>query len=87
MRLYQIRAGYTAKHLQNIYARLQVSSHTPLQSPAHLTQTSPPCKRKAIAAVASSAAISQLSHRLTGRHRTGADGLDMQWILTSGYGF
>jgi hypothetical protein len=31
--------------------------------------------------------LSRLSHRLVGRHRTGADGLDIQWILTCGYGF
>src|SRR6266496_1466549 len=31
--------------------------------------------------------ISQLSHRLAGRHQTMADGLDIQWTLTCGYGF
>jgi hypothetical protein len=30
---------------------------------------------------------SRLSHRLTGRHRTRPDGLDIQWTLTCGYGF
>jgi hypothetical protein len=30
--------------------------------------------------------LSRLSHRLTGRHQTRADGLDFQWILTCGYG-
>jgi hypothetical protein len=33
------------------------------------------------------AGLSRLSHRLTGRHGTRADGLDMQWTLTCGYGF
>jgi hypothetical protein len=31
-------------------------------------------------------AVSQFSHGLTGRHRTTADGLDIHWILTWGYG-
>jgi hypothetical protein len=31
--------------------------------------------------------ISQLSHRLTGRHRTRADGPDIKWTLSCGYGF
>jgi len=31
--------------------------------------------------------ISQLSHRLAGRHRTRADGPDIEWTLTCGYGF
>ena len=31
--------------------------------------------------------LSQISHRLTGRHWTRADGLDIQWTLTCGYGF
>jgi hypothetical protein len=35
---------------------------------------------------ASSATISQLSHRLAGRHRTRADGLDLRRTLTCGYG-
>jgi hypothetical protein len=30
--------------------------------------------------------LSRLSHRLTGRHRTKADGLDIQWTLTCRYG-
>ncbi len=48
------------------------------QSPAR-SQTPPPCDGKASAAVtASSRAISQLSHGLAGRHRTRADGLDIE---------
>jgi hypothetical protein len=31
--------------------------------------------------------ISRLSHRLTGLHRTKADGWDIQWALTCGYGY
>ena len=31
--------------------------------------------------------LSQPSHRLTGRHRTQADSLDIRRILTCGYGF
>ena len=33
------------------------------------------------------AELSRLSHRLTGRPRARADGLDIQWTLTCGYGF
>src|SRR5262249_22617336 len=35
----------------------------------------------------SEAGLSRLSHRLTGRHRTRADGLDIQWTLACGYRF
>ena len=31
--------------------------------------------------------LSQPSHRLTGRHRTRADSLDIRRILTCGFGF
>ena len=31
--------------------------------------------------------LSRRSHRLTGRHRTRPDGLDIQWTVTCGYGF
>jgi hypothetical protein len=31
--------------------------------------------------------LSRLSHRLTGRHQTRADSLDVEWTLTCAYGF